>query len=275
MSESCLPTVNVAASVYGPAGADAGDPAELFHEASKIYPSFAARQARGVRLLESSRELQASAARAVKRHRHLPAVELPAASFPEIAFELVLRARRSARTFAAAGLRLDELAALLYAAYGVTDSGGAPALPPLRAVPSGGALYPLELYCVASAVAGLEPGLYHYDPLGHSLEVLQPGDVRRALVPAMVFPELVESCPALFLVGSLFWRSRFKYGLRGYRFVLLEAGHLAQNLLLACAALRLAAVPLGGFYDRRVDELLGFDGVNESTLYAICVGREP
>jgi SagB-type dehydrogenase family enzyme len=70
----------------------------------------------------------------------------------------------------------------------------------------------------------------------------------------------------------VFWRSRFKYGLRGYRFVLLEAGHAAQNALLAAAALALAAVPLGGFYDRRVDELIEADGVDESALYLVCVG---
>jgi nitroreductase len=69
--------------------------------------------------------------------------------------------------------------------------------------------------------------------------------------------------------------SRFKYGLRGYRFVLLEAGHLAQNVLLVCEGLRLAAVPIGGFYDRPLDDLLGADGVNESILYAVCLGRRP
>jgi SagB-type dehydrogenase family enzyme len=71
----------------------------------------------------------------------------------------------------------------------------------------------------------------------------------------------------------MFWRSRFKYGQRGYRFTLLEAGHLVQNVVLMCAALDLAAVPIGGFYDRPVDMLLGADGVNESIVYAVCLGR--
>ena len=79
-------------------------------------------------------------------------------------------------------------------------------------------------------------------------------------------------CGALFVVSAMFWRTRFKYGLRGYRFALLECGHLAQNLLLAATALDLAAVPLGGFYDRRVDQLLGLDGVNESALYMVAAG---
>jgi SagB-type dehydrogenase family enzyme len=64
-----------------------------------------------------------------------------------------------------------------------------------------------------------------------------------------------------------------KYGLRGYRFALLEAGHVGQNLVLAATGLGLGAVPLGGYYDRPTDELLGLDGVNESTLYLVAVGR--
>ena len=74
-------------------------------------------------------------------------------------------------------------------------------------------------------------------------------------------------------VTAMVWRSRFKYGARAYRFVLLEAGHVAQNVLLAAAALGLAAVPLGGFYDREVDAVLGADGLYEASLYLIPVGR--
>ena len=70
----------------------------------------------------------------------------------------------------------------------------------------------------------------------------------------------------------MFWRSRFKYGLRGYRFALLEAGHLVQNLVLAAGALEVGALPLGGFYDRRVDELVGADGLDEATVYAVLLG---
>ncbi len=70
----------------------------------------------------------------------------------------------------------------------------------------------------------------------------------------------------------MFWRSRFKYGARAYRFTLLEAGHVGQSFLLAAAALGLATTPLGGFYDRRVDEFLGIDGIHEAALYLLPVG---
>ena len=71
----------------------------------------------------------------------------------------------------------------------------------------------------------------------------------------------------MIFVAAVFGRTRFKYGVRGYRFALLEAGHVGQNVLLAATALGLGAVPLGGYYDRLTDEFLGLDGVNESTLY--------
>jgi SagB-type dehydrogenase family enzyme len=70
----------------------------------------------------------------------------------------------------------------------------------------------------------------------------------------------------------MFWRSRFKYGQRGYRFALLEAGHVVQNAVLAAAALGLAALPVGGFYDRRLDAVVGADGLDEASVYALTIG---
>jgi SagB-type dehydrogenase family enzyme len=85
--------------------------------------------------------------------------------------------------------------------------------------------------------------------------------------------ELAERCAIALVVSAMFWRSRFKYGQRGYRFTLLEAGHVVQNVLLAAEALELAAVPVGGFFDRKVAELLDIDGVNEAPLYVVPIGR--
>ncbi len=77
---------------------------------------------------------------------------------------------------------------------------------------------------------------------------------------------------AAIVVTGVFWRSRFKYGLRGYRFVLLEAGHVGQNVVLAAAALGLPALPLGGFYDRPVESLVGVDGLDEAVVYVVLLG---
>ena len=89
---------------------------------------------------------------------------------------------------------------------------------------------------------------------------------------ALVDPALVEGASALVVITGMFWRARFKYGVRGYRFALLEAGHVVQNAVLAAAALGLPALPVGGFYDRRLDALVGADGLDEASVYALLIG---
>lgn len=255
------------AVVYGENGAALDDPAEAYHEASKAYPSFLGREVPGVARLEADPELRRIVARAVRRHPRRPRTLLPGRGALPQSLESVLRNRRSKRDLASAPLTLDHLATVLDSAYGVSQSG----LQPLRTVPSGGALYPLELYVLVRTVDRLAPGIYHYDPLTHALEQLARGDLDERLRAAMVYPELVESAVVV-VVTALFWRTRFKYGLRGYRFALIEAGHLMQNLLLACTALHLPAVPIGGFYDRRLETLLGINGVDESVVYGAALG---
>ena len=270
-----VPSVRVAPLIYGDDGGRLDDPAELFHEASKIYPSFGARQTRGY-LLEQSEELRVTSARSVKRRRHLPAVALPEPVFPPASFGHVIAERRSQRTFGARSLSLLETASLLHAAYGTTrqmfPEAPADASPRFRTVPSGGALYPLEVDVFAWNVDGLRAGRYHFDPLRRVLEEIRLGDLRDRMASTTVYPDLLTGCAAVFVISAMFWRTRFKYGQRGYRFALIESGHVAQNTLLAAAALGLAAVPVAGFFDSRLDDLLEIDGVNESSLYVIAVG---
>jgi SagB-type dehydrogenase family enzyme len=267
-------TARWVALVYGdPPALD--DPAEAYHEASKVSRTQIGRQIEGARRLEASTDLQLSSTRAVRRLGRAAAA-LPPPRRPECALWDAIEARRSRREFGTGPIAVAEVAALLHAAYGVTDQLEAPdgsrALP-LRAVPSGGALYPLELYVAALRVDGLEAGLYHFDPLLGCLEIARIGLASDELAALSTYPDIVSPCAALLLVAAVFGRTRFKYGLRGYRFALLEAGHVGQNVLLAATAFGLAAVPLGGFYDRPTDEFLGLDGVNESTLYTIAIGR--
>ena len=260
--------------MYGEEGVSLDDAAETYHEASKLYPSTVARQVAGSSRLSVSPELQASATRAVRRNLHRRALPLPLPLASDVSLAEALGSRRSERRFASGEIMFRELATVLRAGYGVTRPAGPDDPQPLRTVPSGGALYPLEMYAVLARVEGAESGLYHLDPLRPALEVMSLGASPQAILQeASIYPEIVEGCAATLLITGMFWRSRFKYGLRGYRFTLLEAGHLAQNVLLMCAALGLAAVPVGGFYDRPVDELLGVDGVNESVLYSVCLGR--
>jgi SagB-type dehydrogenase family enzyme len=258
--------------VYGADEPPLDDPAEAYHEASSLYPSFGLRQTRGY-LLAASEELRVSSGRAARLHPQRPRVSLPTAALPRTPFAQLVASRRSSRTFAQAPLRLAELAAVLHAGYGVTGrlDQGAPV--PLRAVPSGGALYPLDVWVSARAVAGLAAGLYHFDPLAAALEVVYEGDATTRLAATSVYPEPTAAAAAVLVVSASLWRTRFKYRLRGYRFALLEAGHLAQNVLLAATGLGLGALPIGGFFDRPLAQLLDLDGVNEVALYLLALGR--
>ena len=256
--------------VFGEEGVALDDAAENFHEASRISRVALDHRSRGATLLEHSPELRLTVTRAAARRSHASTITLPAATLPRLPLHEVVAARRSQRRFRDRRMSLEALAALLQTGYGVTAGG--PGGLRLRAVPSGGALYPLDVYVAALAVRGLEERLHHFDPLRSCLEVL--GRVRRdRLEPITPYPELVAKASAVVFLTATFWRSRFKYGQRGYRFALLEAGHVAQNLLLAATALDLASVPLGGFFDRQVNDLLEVDGLHEAALYVIPVGH--
>lgn len=273
-TDALLRTVPWAPWVYGEGGPALDDPAELYHEASKLSAAYGDPRVRGLALLETSAELRASVVRATRRNRAWPAQRLPAPTRLERPLGEAIRRRRSARAFGPGPLSLREVATLLEAAYGVTAE-PTQETPPLRASPSAGALYPLELYVLARNVHGLAGGVHHYDPLERVLRRLPvdaSGVEGATLTP---YAPLVDDAALLVAVTAVFWRTRFKYGLRGLRFALLEAGHAVQNLLLAATAVGLASVPVGGFYDRALERLLRVDGVNESVVYALSLGRAP
>jgi SagB-type dehydrogenase family enzyme len=260
------------AQVLGADSLTGFDPTEDYHEASRLYPGLVDPMVVGAARLERSLTMRVSATRSVKRHAHLPFVELPPGELGTATLTDVLRSRRSIRTYGEGLLELRVLASLLDAAYGVT--GAIPGTPQaLRSAPSGGALYPLELYVACQRVQGLRRALYHYDPLRHGLELLRPLGTAEETGDLTPYPELLAESAAFVVMTAMFWRSRFKYGPRAYRFTLLEAGHVAQNFLLAAEALSLAATAVGGFFDRQVDDFVGVDGIYESSLYVLPVGR--
>lgn len=255
------PTVQFASFAYATLAAD--DAAENYHEAAKLYPSFAARQLGGLALAEHP-ALVESTRRSSRRHPHRPRIALPPCGPLTAPLTETIAARRSRSPGPGSTLSLADVATLTRAYEHDAESNR-------RGVPSGGALYPLEVYLLARRVAETEPGVYHFDPLDRALELL---DGREPAVEAvLVDPEIGERAAALLVVTGMFWRSRCKYGQRGYRFALLEAGHLVQAMLLLATAAGIDALPLGGFYDSALDKLVRADGVNESVVYAVAVGR--
>ncbi len=183
----------------------------------------------------------------------------------EMSVEEAISRRRSCRDFSPQPLTLAQLAQLLWACQGITDS-----IRGFRAAPSAGATYPFETYVVVGAVEGLKPGLYRYNVRKHALELLRAGDIRAKLARACLSQDFIASAPATIVLAAEYERTTRRYGERGYRYVAMEAGHIGENLHLQCEALGLGTVMVGAFFDNEVKELLG---VPEEPLYVMPVGK--
>ncbi|HET6447325.1 MAG TPA: SagB/ThcOx family dehydrogenase [candidate division Zixibacteria bacterium] len=169
-------------------------------------------------------------------------------------------------------LELDKLSTLLFYGYGLRDSAVTEDAIH-RHVPSAGALYPLEIYILALRLDGLnESSLLHYQPRGHYLEVLGTCPNAKAVAQScLVQAETFEAGAVIFISGCT-PRVKWKYGERGYRYALLEAGHVVQNLCLTATVTGLKACPIAGYYDDAVHDLFLLDGVSEIVLYCLCIG---
>ena len=188
--------------------------------------------------------------------------------------EILAAARRSVRAFRPDPLPLASLAAILRAGYGICGpdrmEGGGQFL--RRTVPSAGGTYPLEIHALVARVQGLVPGIHHFDALGEALELTRPGPWQGEAAPVFYTWPYVAQAPVILCLGAVFARTQAKYGPRGYRYVLLEAGHVAQNLCLAAAELGLASLCMGGFRDGALNRLLGLDQPDEGIVYTIAIG---
>lgn len=274
---SKIRTVNAAEVLYGEMYLEdslGNDPAEEYHEASKLYRSRVRRQ-NDAYFIESNASALISTVRSGKKWHHRPAVELAGPQLPSNAIADLLQTRRSRNEFAGGALSLQQVSTLLFAAYGVTHrvavkDGEAEQI--FRTVPSGGALFPLDLYVAVHRADGVASGLYAYDSLAHCLIGTNDESPTQRLASACIYPGAVETAAITLMFVGVFWRSRFKYRLRAYRNTLFEAGHAAQNVLLTAQGLGLGAVPFSGYFDDEVDEMLGIDGVNQSCIYCLSVG---
>ena len=245
---------------------------ELFHEDSKTgrYDTFPPQAV----IFQQMQQMTESF-----RYEGFPRIDLPTELDPALNRPLgeTLLNRKSARHMRRCELTLSKLATLLHCAYGITRRDPGEEFPrPFRVVPSGGALYPLEIYFHSCDVVDLNPGLFHYNPVENCLRHLQQTDLSRSLSDALVpfQSELAFNSAGFIFITALFKRSTFKYGPRGYRFVLLEAGHVAQNINLVATAMNLGVLNVGGFFDRSVDKLLKLDGVAHATIYMIALGAD-
>jgi len=184
----------------------------------------------------------------------------PPRTTSQVPLEAALEQRRSVRSFLPDPLTEEEIGQLLWAAQGVTEPTGH------RTAPSAGALYPLELYAVTP------DAVLHYEPAAHAVAVRLEGDYRPPLRAAAWGQDPVGEAPVTFVIAAVVERTAVKYGERASRYVQLEAGHAAQNILLQAAALGLGAVPIGAFRDDQLAALLELPRA-ERPLYLVPVGH--
>lgn len=193
--------------------------------------------------------------------------ELPSKSLPMVE---VLKKRRSVRSFSSKPLSIADLSFLLWASTGVQrrEQGY-----DFRTVPSAGALYPIETYLIANNVEGLEKALYHYNIEAHALEVLKVEDVAENLAYAALNQKMLIKSQVVLMWTAIFQRSKWKYAQRAYRYVYLDAGHIAQNLALSATSIGLGSCQIGAFFDDEINQILGVDGTEESVIYLSVVGH--
>jgi SagB-type dehydrogenase family enzyme len=183
--------------------------------------------------------------------------------------------RASCRAFAPKLLPLSLLSTILWGSYGISRSermlsAGAVAL--LRPVPSAGGLFPLEIYLLSQRVEGLCDGLHHYNVRHHSLQTLERGAMFERFAPALFMYDAVKNANVIIFLAAVFKRTQKKYGPRGYRYILLEAGHVAQNVCLLAADANLSTLCMGGYSDGQVNRLLGLNALEEGVVYSVAGG---
>jgi SagB-type dehydrogenase family enzyme len=205
----------------------------------------------------------------IKNYSGLPKVSLPKPDFNGMSLEDTVKKRRSVRNYSKKPVDMASLSQLLFSAQGIT---GETYGTKLRTAPSAGALYPIELYVFVHDVEGLKQGLYHYSPFDHSLTRLKEGNLRKAVMNAGLRQEMLKDANLVFALSAVPARTTWKYGQRGYRYIYMESGHIAENILLQAVSLGLGAVPVGAFLDKELDRLLGIDGKSEISLFLVAVG---
>jgi len=180
--------------------------------------------------------------------------------------ERALHERRSVRQFTGDPITLAQLSQLLWAAQGITDARG------YRTAPSAGALYPLEIYVMSGLVNGLPVGLYKYQVKGHELVRLASDDLRKQMERAAWGQDWVSRNAALIVICAVDGRTTHKYGKRGIRYVHIEVGHAAQNVMLQAVALGIGSAVVGAFGDDFAGDILDLPD-SQRVIYLMPVGK--
>lgn len=184
-----------------------------------------------------------------------------------------IRDRQSRRKFTVSPLTLDELAFLCWSTQGIKKI-LANGKVTIRTVPSAGARHPFETYIAVNNVTGLKPGVYHYLPVEHSLELcFQIPDQVQQLIGCGVGQRFVGECAACFFWSCIPYRGEWRYSIASHKNMLLDAGHVCQNLYLACEAIGCGTCAIGAYHQEKTDAFLRLDGKDEFVVYLSPVGK--
>ena len=185
-----------------------------------------------------------------------------------------LKDRRSRRGFSDQPLTLVELATLLWATQGV-DRVSPDRCATFRPVPSAGARHAFETYIVANHITRLDGGIYRYLPLTHELMLTgdSPDNISQKLSAATFGQEFAARAAGLFVWSCIPYRGEWRYQHESHKTMLLDAGHICQNLYLAAEAMELGTCAIAAYDQEAIDSILGLDGEDEFTVYLAPVGK--
>lgn len=241
------------------------DFSKLFHHSSKDHT-----QGGAVRIPKDSADWpEAWKTTYYKAYPRFKKIELPETEVAADFYSLVKK-RKSERDFRKLPMDINALSTLLKYSCGITrtwETGNS------RAQASGGARFPIEVYpLIFRGSEALRSGIYYYNVRDHALDVMWERPFDATQIGELFTYEWMQNATAVILMTAVFHRNQMKYGERGYRYTLLEAGHIGQNIYLNAGALGLKCCALGGTRDENLEKLLDIDGVAESVVYAVALG---
>lgn len=242
---------------------------ELFHENTKLYPHLVPH------LMPEERELYDFMLENKKDYPWVKKIPLNTEKKLKATLGDVLIKRRSTRNFSRGKICFEDISALLKFSYGVSGAISLNGkLYNLYTSPSAGALYSCVIYIVAINVKELKQGVYYYNPDSYSLEVIKTEmAVEKQFKNCLTQPEMFPNFASAIIIVADMEKIFYKYGERGYRYVLLDAGHIGENVYLVATALNLGVVGVEGFYDERISDLLELKK-REVPLYVLLVGKK-
>ena len=192
----------------------------------------------------------------------------------------VINNRKSSRIYTQETMSLLQLSYLLWTTQGVKDIRGR-SYATIRTVPCGGARHEFECYMLIQNVEGLEDGSYHYLPMEHKIELLDTkaaleerlGMQYRDLMVATINGQLWGAkSNVIFHYSMVAYRAEWRYGIRAHRTALIDAGHVTENLYIACSAANIGTCAIGSVNPPLCDQIFELDGVEEFSFYGATVG---